>query len=54
MKSSKVKKCMDLNEMKKSLGVKTHIKAGEGDPSPRYAVVNSPGQGDMHQRHTGG
>ena len=48
---SEMKKCMDLNAMKKSLTVKTHIKAG---PSPRYAVVNSPGQGDMHQKHTGG
>jgi hypothetical protein len=49
MKSSKMKKCMDLNEMKKSLTVKTHIKAG---PSVlRYAVVVRPGQGNMNQNH---
>ena len=38
MKRSKMKKCMDLNEMKKSLTVKTHIKAGGPD-------VIDPGKG---------
>ena len=47
---TKMKKCMDLNAMKKSLAVKTHIKGG---PTPRYAVVNSPGQGEMNQNHRG-
>jgi hypothetical protein len=50
MKSREMKKCMDLNAMKKSLSVKTHIKAGG---EPRYAVVNHPGQGKMNQNHTG-
>lgn len=46
-----MKKCMDLKEMKKALRVKTHIKAGPS--TPRYAVVNPPGQGSMNQNHTG-
>ena len=45
-----MKKSMDLKEMKKALRVKTHIKAGAGNP--RYAVV-CPGQGSMNQNHTG-
>ena len=44
-----MKKCMDLKKMKKSLSVKTHIKAGGS--GPRYGVVVDPGQGYQHKNN---